>query len=255
MTPYYKKLIPICAVAILVCAGAVYAEEGTNVEVNSSASVGTPAPKKGVLEAIKARMGIRVDVKNIRTETREDIKDIRKDMRGNASTTMQDMRNLRASTTEARKDMREDIKDRREEGRREIMGIKLRNRFDPMIERFDATISRLSAIAVRLESRITKVKNAGVDTTVSEKFDAEAKVHLSEARVSLTKMTALASTTASIEANSTTASTTLGAMIELRKVANETQKHIEEARKSLEKALGNLKGWNGKTATTTNTTN
>ncbi|MBI2673993.1 MAG: hypothetical protein HYX23_01800 [Candidatus Zambryskibacteria bacterium] len=46
-----------------------------------------------------------------------------------------------------------------------------------------ATIERLEKIIVRIESRIAKIKTRGGDTTESEKFVAEAKTNLSDARV------------------------------------------------------------------------
>ena len=103
-----------------------------------------------------------------------------------------------------------------------------------------ATVERLEKIIIRLESRIAKVKALGGVTTETESFVAEAKNHLSLAKLGII---ALSSVDLSLDKARDN-------FEKVRAVAAEVKGHIREAHTSLKKAIRSLKPGQ-KTATST----
>jgi DNA anti-recombination protein RmuC len=90
-----------------------------------------------------------------------------------------------------------------------------------------STINRLEKISDRVESRIKKQKNAGLDVVEAEKLVADSKMHLEEAKMSLESIKQIDSSTGKLKDN----------LQNLRKLASETKKHLKNARESLSKAV------------------
>lgn len=155
------------------------------------------------------------------------------DNRGRASTTpvrvraevRAEIEARQASTTERRVEMQRNLVKRKAEHTARV---------------FTATVERLEKIIVRLESRIAKVKALGGVTTESESFVAEAKNHLSLAKLSLAAFS-------SIDLSGDKARDNFE---RVRAVATEVKGHIREAHTSLMKAIRSLKPGQ-KTATST----
>ena len=95
-----------------------------------------------------------------------------------------------------------------------------------------ATIERLEKIVARLDSRIEKVAANGGTTTEAVKFSAEAKLHLREARNSLTLFS-------SIDLSADKAAENFE---RVRAAGAEVKMHIRAAHQSLMKALRSLMG-------------
>ncbi len=112
-----------------------------------------------------------------------------------------------------------------------------------------ATAERLGKIADRVESRIAKVKDAGGDTTLSERFLAEARTHLTEARAAISVFASISLTSDKMSEN----------VAKLRAAAADAKEHLGEARQSLSESIKALKPGRAEvkvratsTATTTN---
>lgn len=90
-----------------------------------------------------------------------------------------------------------------------------------------STINRLEKISDRVESRIEKQKNAGLDVVEAEKLVADSKMHLEEAKMSLESIKQIDTSTGKLKDN----------LQNLRKLAGETKKHLKNARESLSKAV------------------
>jgi hypothetical protein len=152
-----KKLILHSLITAMVFGGAltVFAETGS-VQVNASASARanastTPGPIKAMIEAKK----------ELQTETKDKIAELRN--------------NIASSTQEKRDD------------RKEIIKLRIENRFGKMFLRYQATIDRETIIMNRINTRIEKIKADGsnASTTEAVRFTAEAKIHIGEAQTAL----------------------------------------------------------------------
>lgn len=176
---------------------------------------------------------------------------------------MEDRKERIASTTERMQEKREEMKDRlasssekrqeRVEDRKERMMKELKRQYDKMLKRIEATIQREETLMGKLNDRIAKIKAAGGTTAEAEKMTADAKVHIDAAKTDLASLKLNASTTAQ------TLSTTTNAvkkenLDKMREIEKGIEKHLKEAHKLLEKAVGNLRGMsqlkNGKATTT-----
>ncbi len=131
----------------------------------------------------------------------------------------------RASSTEKRLEMKGEIL-KRQAGRTEKM-------LGQMIEHMDRLASRIA-------SRIEKVKAEGKDVSESEGFLAEGRVHLTEARTSLSTFSSLVLSKDNIG--------------DIRVGASGVKNHLRLAHQSLVKAINSLKiGFNKATSTATST--
>lgn len=169
--------------------------------------------------------GIKADIKNIRQTAEDKIKALR---------------------GEAREEVKGKVV--------EMVNRKIDNRFDKMNKRFQATIERLTNIMTRVKTRIEKVKNAGGNTTASEKFVADAQLSLDLAKANLASLKVTSETTVTLENASTTRAQAKTAMENMRKMAKELEKNLQNTRVSLSKAVGSLKGQSQVHATSTTQT-
>ena len=173
-------------------------------------------------------------------EMKSEIKDVRK--------------NLASSTKEMRGDIKEtrmEAKDKIKDIRENAMKKHLENRFAKMKERFQATIERLDKIMLRVNSRIEKIKNGGGNTTIAEKFVADAKTELDVAKALLLGLSITADTTVTLEASATSTTRAKVSLEALRKSAKELEAHLKNIHNNLEKAVGSLKGQSQLHATST----
>ncbi len=138
--------------------------------------------------------------------------------------------NLASTTVELRAEIKQRMQKRAE------------NRLDKMTERFEATIEREGKILTRINSRIAKVKTAGGDTTESEKFALEAKLHLDEADSSLTALETSVENSIEAQASTTTKIMTKEMIANLKKSAAEVEKHLRAAHAASVNAVSSLQG-------------
>ncbi len=93
-----------------------------------------------------------------------------------------------------------------------------------------ATVERLEKIITRLEARLEKVEAAGGNTTEAEAFIAEAKHHLSAAKVSIALFASVDLTGDKAQEN----------FERVKVIAVEAKEHIREAHRSLMEAIRSL---------------
>ena len=130
------------------------------------------------------------------------------------------------------KDEKGKIKDeRRQETERQIA-----KHVANMTERFTAAVKRLDVLAMRLDSRVAKVKASGKDTSVAESLIADAKANIAQAKLDIAKIPDLV--TASLQASSTL----VGKFVGLKTLADTINKELKTAHNDLAKAVGVLKG-------------
>lgn len=134
---------------------------------------------------------------------------------------------------------------RGEEMRKDAMKqrIEIYQRFAAtMITRMQAAIDRMKKLADRLDSRITKEKERGVDTTKAEASLAIARVKIADAQAAIT----VATTTVSAESTyaSVSASTTKPSDIgkPVREALNKAKDAVFAAHKALVDAISSLTG-------------
>ena len=94
-----------------------------------------------------------------------------------------------------------------------------------------ATIERLERIASRVESRIEKVETLGGNATTSTGFLAEARAHLSEARIALEAFSSVDLSATKLSEN----------FERVRAAAAEVKEHLRLAHRSLVDAIRSLK--------------
>lgn len=139
----------------------------------------------------------------------------------------------RATSTARKMELREDISKRRA---------------DHTGKKLLATIERLEKLADRVESRIEKVEANGGDASTSERFLAEARAHLSEARVALEAYSSVDLSGERLSEN----------FERVRAAAAEVKEHLRLAHRSLVDAIRSLKPGrmtgNRATSTTATTT-
>jgi len=118
---------------------------------------------------------------------------------------------------------------------------RLENRLHLVNTRFQNVISMMESVANRLTSRIEKIKGAGGNTVESERLLAEAKVSLEAAKASLTALTQATTQALNMESSQKKQDlrNTLSNMIQMSKTLKD---NLKEARNSLSKAIGSLRG-------------
>ena len=108
---------------------------------------------------------------------------------------------------------------------------------DIIINRYEAANSRLEKLANRIDSRIAKMKEKGVDTSEAEKLMAVAETEIKTAEVSTTDFTSTVSgtsfgtTVAEVKQNFATIKTQM----------EETKSKIKEAHATMVDVINNLK--------------
>src|SRR3990167_11494397 len=168
----------LIAMLVLSSAGFAYAETDTDTNV-------TVETKQKLLPRLKALIEGK---KEIRTETRADVKAIRIEAKG-------EIKDRREEAKSDIKERKEEVKGKIEEKRIEKLRERVENRFEKMNARFQATIERLEGLVVRVQSRIEKIKNAGGDILVAERYVNDAKVSLEAAKVLLISLKTTAEAT------------------------------------------------------------
>ena len=173
-----KLLLSGILAAMIVLPNVSFAEE-VGVEAGASTSVRTYGSKADVEARLKAKAELEAKRKAEAAEKRDTIK----------------------SNIDAK---REAIKSEVEE-RRENVKEKIKDRLDKfiqnIIERFTAAINRLEKLSDRINSRIAKLEADGADMTKSKTLmvEAEAKIEVAKASVTLIKIDETASTTAALK--------------------------------------------------------
>ncbi|HEY4509040.1 MAG TPA: hypothetical protein VJC13_02010 [Candidatus Paceibacterota bacterium] len=219
-----QKIISKALIATLLLGGVVAYAETNSATENAWVEASVNTKKPTLLQRIKNNLDVK---KEVRVETKAQIKE---------------------------EDSAEGSDDKAKATTVERVETKLNNRFEKMNDRFDATIERLANIMSRIESRIAKIKAAGGDTTVAERFVTSAKADIATAKDSMISMKTSVNTTVSLEIATTTRAQAKEALQNLVKISQGLQKNLNDARVSLAKAVGNLRGLKVKTdveATTT----
>lgn len=251
--------IHIIAIALLLCGGTVYAQDGSaTVSVTASTTQGVP-PKPPVRREVQGQ--IQEDRRMMNTQIRDDrnalnnqIKDGRKALGSSTPAEKKEFqasssaarRELRASSTETRREFRDGSKEQREQARMETM-IRI------VVNRINATIVRLEKIIAKLDTRIVKFKEKGANVTIAMEASAEAKVAIANAKTQVGVILTPTSTT--------TASTTQQTV---RSAVTAAEQALKVAHRAVGKALQSFKGQSVKadgtvqattTTATTTTTN
>lgn len=152
----------------------------------------------------------------------------------------------RATIKEQLEAKKEEIKSSVAE-RRENVANKIQERafnfVEKVKERLEAAINRLEVLAQRIESRITKMKEAGISTTEAEKLlkIAKDKINKAEENVSLISLTTDLPTTTS----STTSEILRSAFATSKSQIEQAKKDLKSAHAALVDVINSLKpGYN-----------
>ena len=143
-----------------------------------------------------------------------------------------------ASSTEEMRNKMEERKNQAEK-RKDEMRDKIRERIsnfmDNMIKRYNAAIGRLDKLATRIDSRIKKLEAEGIDETVSKDLLVTAKAKIEIAKISVSTIANVASTT--------TASTTdlKTSFPGLKSALEKAKKDIMAAHRALIDVVKNIK--------------
>lgn len=179
-------------------------------------------------------------IQSVRASTTQEIKQ-RLEERNN------EIRNLKAKFASSTKEKR----DQKQETLRKVAEQKIRK----MLERMQATIDRELSIMAKIVTRIGKFKNAGGNTSESEKYVVEAKTHFDEAQSILNALKKASSTLATI-IDPSIASSTNKDLGKVKNIVSEVENHLKLGHIALVKAVINLRGLSDRQkATTTQTTN
>lgn len=217
-----KIILNTLLVTLIFGSGVAYAENATNTATSSNTQRPKPAIFNKVKDFVQEKRDIKLDAK-VKVETKK----------------------------EERKENREERRDDRKESIRDIW----KRNLSKMLDRFQATIDRENKILAKIVARIEKVKTAGGNTTESEKFVAEAKIHFGEAQTSLNSLKTLINVELGTTTATSTASTTPVTKESLERIRTATKKvkdHIKAGHSAMIRAVVNLKGVSGtRPATTT----
>jgi len=176
---------------------------------------------------MEMRKGTAGEIKNIRTERIAEVKDRREEARGDIKKAIGDRKMRMASTTDAKK-----------EERKQKAVEKAANLADKMIKRLSAAIERLEKLAIRIESRIEKVKAAGGVTTAAETALAEANVKIQAAKDGLVSISATFAAAA-------TAENPKDGVRKMQEAVQAVHAEIKTAAESLKNAVKALEGQKG----------
>lgn len=233
-----KEILYLAMITALVFTGvAVHAEESgqTSDGVETPTERPEAKPRPPVIQMIKTR-----EMRSTTTPIKRPMVEM---MRNSSTTEARENMGEKRMASSTIRTMKEEKRDKIEEKikeRREEMGKKKIHQFTSMIERFDKTITRLEGILGRLETRIAKIKAEGGDTTKTDGYVITTHTNIDLAKTSFLSLSDLANTVASTTGvNTKIASSTI---LQLRKLSDETAKHLKNAQKDMENAISNLKG-------------
>lgn len=253
--------------AILAAAPIVFAETTAEAGADASVTAGseTTAPRdsasgqatgKRQYQPVIIRKGIASTTKEHVKEVRGEIRDKMLDIREKASTT-------RAQVKEKIEDRRGEIKDKRDELKSQVKEKRMmmfKKQSERVLHRLEAALERLTNIAGRIDSRITKLGEKGVDVSKAKADMIIAKTKIEAARVKLSEakvaILAIINDTA-VTTDGSAEEAARGAKMKLiQEQAHAVQEALKEAHKALVLAVTDLKGKSegkGVRATTTAT--
>lgn len=180
--------------------------------------------------------------------------------------TKEELQEMREKAEDRKETIKEEMERRKEEvqnqiqERREELQNKVENKIADFIlkisNRYGAAIERLEGIAERIESRIIKLEDQGINQTKAKELVLEAREKITTAKASLTligdweaEMKSVASSTAS-----STASNIKSRFPELKNLIAGGKEDIKEAHAALVEVIKNIKpGLNKATTTETET--
>ncbi len=119
------------------------------------------------------------------------------------------------------------------------------HKFLRMSARYEEVIFRLENILAKLVSRIDKVKANGGDTTEAESLALEAKGHLDMAKTAFDKLKLDVKTEISQENASSTKATLRKTLELMRTDGKNIELHLREAKETMMKIVGVLRGVSG----------
>lgn len=236
----------------------VTADSETEVKTEASVSTTnttkeTPKPAPSLLQRLRAGLGVRKEIKEVRTEAKVEVKNIKtqtkeavRDVRATAASSSIEKR---GAIKDIRVQAKEDIKDVRANLASSTKGIRVEakkervsNIFDRTVSRLEATIVREETIMAKIIARIGIIKAAGGNTADAEKFVAEAKVSFTNARVALGTLKALVATgnVGVAGTASTSAQVMNDTMSKMRKAGAEVEKNIRAGHNALVRAVVSL---------------
>lgn len=235
----------------------VTADSETEVKTEASVSTTnttkeTPKPAPSLLQRLRAGLGVRKEIKEVRTEAKVEVKNIKtqtkeavRDVRATASSSIEkrgEIKDIRVQAKEDLKDVRANLASSTKGIRVEAKKERVSNIFDKTVSRLEATIVREETIMAKIVARIGVIKAAGGNTADAEKFVAEAKVSFANARVALENLKALVAT-GNVGVTGT-ASTSIQVMNDtlskMRKAGAEVEKNIRAGHNALVRAVGSL---------------
>jgi len=144
------------------------------------------------------------------------------------------MEERKASSTERRAEIKTNIEERKASStakRIELQQSIAKRMAGHASQMFSAMIERLEKLAERIQSRVDKVKAEGGVTTESERFLADAKIDIEQAKTSLRLFASIDLSADKLRDNFT----------KIREVGTEIKGHLKEAHQSLVKAIRALK--------------
>lgn len=201
-------------------------------------SVGTPASAEVETEATdsvnveaQSTLQMKRDAEERRMEIKQEIDQKRAEI--------ETMRKDQKDAMEARKmEVKEDIKQKIEERKTKLQENtkrRIEKQAKMIISRLGATIERITKLADRIESRINKAEENGVDVSKSKEFLATARAEITSAHNIQVELSA--SLTLALESD--TPKETFNS--EFRSKIEEIKTHLKNAHRALAGAVSNLK--------------
>src|SRR3989344_5675568 len=224
-----KKTTPVvltALTALLTFSGIAFAEESAKLPDG----VSTQKPRTMIQNIRDKRTEIKSEIKDIRKDSKIELKDLRQDTKDKMKgATSSDVRR------EIKKDVREErkeIKDERKEtvnAMKEQLKVLARQHGNAMGQRFGVAIKQFDNLSARIQSRIDKLKSAGIETNSAESALNTAKLAIEQAKTDAKALSDLVA-----QVNSTSDARALRPQIEAAvKVVNAS---IKSAHKALEYA-------------------
>ncbi len=157
-------LVPLAIVALLALSGAAFAQE------SAAPSGAAPQNARGIIEDIRAkRADIKASIKDVRTGFKTDVRDLRGDVK---------VKTVAATSSKERRDVKKDFRDEKKELKEErqasTTALKAernalaRRHLGLITERYGIAIKQFENLALRIQSRIDKIKANGIDASKAE---------------------------------------------------------------------------------------
>lgn len=253
-----NKLTPVALTtltALLTFSGVALAQDA----VTLPAGVSPQKPRALIRDIKDERKESRGEIRDVRKDIKREIKDIRKeskielkDLRESIKEKMRE-----ATSSDVRREIKKDARNERKEIKEERKGsvnamkekvkVLARQHVETIGRRFDVAIKQFENLAARIQSRIDKLKSAGIDISGAELAINTAKIAIVQAK---TDAQALADLVAQV--NSTSDAKALRAQIETAvKKVNESIKSAHKALETASKTLFKLVRSQRTAATTT----